>query len=494
MPDDGQTHEYSFDLSNLSDDYQLADTTCDVPTSHAGGGDAVFEIQADADDVIEVDWNDGADVAAGFIDRCGSPSGRLDCLDDGRLGRESSRLAYVAENTGTYRLLVDRAGSTGTGAPVDLSIEVSPRACDPATRPVQCRNGQTLEYCRFPGFVRTHTCDGGCQSGECGEPSGAICEDAVEVPRDGKAHTYTFDLSKETDDYEVTPEACPTTPYQRGNGREVVARVDAAAGEVIDVDWEAANTDETLAVVTDCNDLDGSFAPATEVGASSDLRYVAEYSGTFYIIADTLAPNSPPLYGTGELTVQVRQPTCQPHTALGCTGSDELEFCNYAGLREPLTCSGTCTATGCQPPTGEVCGDAVELADGDVVSQDFSGELAIPITFGRHGNCQFDSQNRPVVDDVYRVELQAGERLSVTYDTGVHRLATSRGVLYLTGSPCGKISACEVNTDQLQATNTPIPGALTYTASSDETVYLVVGLATKNPSSRHDYQVEVDID
>jgi hypothetical protein len=493
VPDDGRKHEYSFEFDGLSDDYTLEGEACREMRFIGDGADAVFEVEADKHDVITVLRNGGPAATVNVVEECRASRGSVECAGDVRVNGREGRFQYIADTGGTHHVMVDGLGSSDETT--DLSIEVGPRACDPATSPPTCRDAQRLEYCRFPGFLKNYTCDGGCSEGSCKNPSGGICEDAIEVPRDGKPHTYTFDLAQATDNYTVPEGACPWDPNWNGNwdGREVVARVDAVAGEVIDVDWEAANTPERLAIVSDCNDLDDSCVSAREVGVDSDLRYVADFSGTFFIIADT-RPSSPGGYGTGELTVQVRQPTCHPHTALGCVGADTFEYCNAAGLRETLTCGGQCTPDGCQFSTGEVCADAISLEDGDAVSQRFDGRLAIPVRSASYGNCRFDSANRPIVDDIYRIDLSAGERLSVTYDTGVHAAPTREGILYLTSPPCGKMAGCRTNTDQLGGLSGPVTPALTYTAPTDETVYLVVGLASSYPSVRHDYRIEIDID
>ncbi len=490
IPDDGSFHEYTFDLREMSNDLDVSPNRCTRETWHEEGGDAMFAVDLERNELLEVTWDSVVAPEVYVTSGCQAGNATVHCVPPRRLRSGSDRLEYVSESDGRHYVVAKAPDAMGARS-VDLSARVRPRPCDPASASPRCAGSQQLEYCRAPGLWEPYACDGGCSGGRCGDPSGDVCADAIDVPRDGNAHTYAVDLSQHEANYRVDPTSCPGASLYGGDGREVVAKVDAAAGEIIDAGWEPQQP-SSLAIVTDCEAPDATCVGHREVGSSVDLRYPAEASQTYYILADTRAPSDPSEYGTGELTVQVRQPTCTPHTGLGCDG-DALTYCSSAGLEESVDCDGSCTAGSCDPASGEVCADPIPLEDGDVVGRTFTGGLAIPTGFGDFGNCTFDETTRPNIDDIYEIDLQANETLTVDYETGAHQVHTNAGVMYLTTGGCGELNTCQTLAGPLNTFGQPLPGALTYDAPVGQTVYLVVGLAS-NPSPYYDYEIQVSID
>ena len=132
------------------------------------------------------------------------------------------------------------------------------------------------------------------------------------------------------------------------------------------------------------------------------------------------------------------------------------------------------------------------MSDGDSDTQVLDGIVSLEVQGGSQpGSCDFSGNAMGSPDHIYAIDLQAGEELSVDWDTGINESGTSYGVMYLLGS-CGDISSCITNggTYSLSGEN----DALSYTNNSGqaETVYLYVG-RTLGATSSYDYQITTNI-
>jgi hypothetical protein len=111
----------------------------------------------------------------------------------------------------------------------------------------------------------------------------------------------------------TTANACPNySPGDEGctrfaaNGRDVVYKVNAVAGDSLYLDYVQSAADASIYIVTDCSNPAGSCVAgedSTLVGGHETLSYEFTSSGTFYVILDSFSPGSGgPWTASGSLT------------------------------------------------------------------------------------------------------------------------------------------------------------------------------------------------
>jgi hypothetical protein len=98
----------------------------------------------------------------------------------------------------------------------------------------------------------------------------------------------------------TTANACPNySPGDEGctrfaaNGRDVVYKVNAVAGDSLYLDYVQSAADASIYIVSDCSNPAGSCVAgedSTLVGGHETLSYEFTSSGTFYVILDSFSP------------------------------------------------------------------------------------------------------------------------------------------------------------------------------------------------------------
>lgn len=122
-------------------------------------------------------------------------------------------------------------------------------------------------------------------------PPNDRCVDALPIPCgainwSGNTHFATNDY------YFGENTACTGYP---ADGRDVVYRLDAYAGDTLHVDYRALTSDATMYLVTDCSDVVTSCVVGVDQGVFSDyetLHWVFTTNGTYYLILDTVDPDA----------------------------------------------------------------------------------------------------------------------------------------------------------------------------------------------------------
>ncbi len=484
-------------LDEARDDYRVEPGAClGGGQTHTGGPDAAYRLEVPGETVVwaEVTFGAEANGSAYLVDDCQAPgeSCRLGANDStGEPHRERLTLENRDEAAEEVYLIVDLT----EGEPArEAQIEVEYRGiiCSPGT--VRCDGWGDTEVCGEFGveWKRHGECPFGCADGTC---IADTCSTAIEIPDDGSEFTREFNPGDMSEQYEILDAAC--LPYDDGSpGSEAVFQVQLDAGEILEVSWQ--HEDASLYVVRDCANLKSSCVAAEQTAgtAPQQITYRADSTGTHYVVADVdyfQTPVGGTTYREGTLTAEVRQPTCSPRTTLGCTsGGNAVEYCTETGLSTSFSCPTSCSGGQCGTPTGQVCTDAIPIDDGEVDVRDFGGIPSQAFISGSYGDCTFTNPDTPQgADRIYRIELQAGEELSVDWKSGIDENKTSGGGMYLLGR-CGEMGSCKTNGGTYEADG--VADALTYTASEDETVFLYVGHTTSIAASDYDYRIDVGID
>jgi hypothetical protein len=426
-----------------------------------------------------------------LVEDCSAPAGPCQTASSDPTGKgQVARLNYsnMSDSDEPLKLVVDTAGNQRLST-VDLSVEYEEVVCSPGE--TTCESDNVVECGQYGTDWNPHlTCDLTCKSSTC---QGDHCGNAVEIPADGQTYSYDIPFVRIENRYNIDGAACMPTQDDDSPGRDAVFETTVSQNDVIDLSWDAF--DPSLYIARDCNNLEATCKAGTQAELSEDasLEYKAEDAGTYYIMADVdeFQGAGGPTYQNSTFTAQIRTPTCTPHEGLGCATGDQLSYCDHQGFQKSYTCDGGCSSGACAPPEGQTCADAIPMTDGDTDTRDFSGRVTIPVGQGNYGSCSFESDNTPEsAEHVYEIDLQAGETLSVDWDSGIDKPGTAGGVMYLTGS-CGDLNTCKTNGGPYPKSGKT--DALTYTASSQETVYLVVARSSDYLADRYDYQVSIDI-
>ena len=220
--------------AGASGDYDPGSGGC--TRAAASGADVVYSVQLQARERLQASLHAGFDSSLYVVTDCGDVL--RSCVagsDDG----DPEEVDFVAQVAGRYYLIIDGYGS-GSGA-FELSVQVSPPAS-----------------------------------------GGDTCGAAITVPAGGGA--FMSSTAGMGNDYEP-PLSCTGSTNQ---GADVAYRLDARAGEVIEVQASFSDSDGALYAVTDCGDLASCVAGAASGGRGADerLRFVARSSQPYYVVVD----------------------------------------------------------------------------------------------------------------------------------------------------------------------------------------------------------------
>ncbi len=171
-------------------------------------------------------------------------------------------------------------------------------------------------------------------------PSNDTCAGAIVIP----CGTFNLsgDTSTATNDYTFPSDDASCTGFIE-NGRDVVYKINAMAGDSIWVDFSSASTDGAIYIVTDCNNVSGSCVvgeDSTNVGELESLRYKFTAAGTYYMIFDSFGNDVGGTWSaTGQLICVVQPPPpsndrCNTATPITCgafsfSGSTEFATNDY---------------------------------------------------------------------------------------------------------------------------------------------------------------------
>jgi hypothetical protein len=127
-------------------------------------------------------------------------------------------------------------------------------------------------------------------------------------------------------------------------GKDMVYRVEAVLGDVMDFTYLQQTADASFYIVTDCADSSGTCvagADATVSGEPESIHYIAPSSATYYVILDSYGTDSG---GPWTLDFNISWPP---------------QACCFPDLHCEVLCSPECTAEGGTPMGGGTTCDTV---------------------------------------------------------------------------------------------------------------------------------------
>ncbi len=462
---------------------------CDFTSDNeSDSADHYYAIDLLDGELLRVDYTSGVlgdSTTQGVMylhDDCGDVDS---CLANGGRYESGDSFEYVADADGTYYLVVSR--NAGTSSSYDYRIRTYVDTyCDPSTTSASCNVDGDVEYCTSDSTLETYDCGGGgCTDATCDDEQANSCFDRQDITADASQTDGTsiqIDWSNYTND--LSGDVCGLSSSEI-DGQDAFYEVQMQAGDVLfaSLDGDSSGDDPALLLTDDCRAPEGD----TCLGAQSDantaeITYVADTDKTVYLVADN--DNAAGSSGTFTLSAELVPNECDPDTAANqCADADTLEFCNELGLWESYSCDGGCSSGECGSPRGKACFDAIPVADGQTVSFDYTGgNVFDPYATGEDGTCDFTSYyDTEGHDRVFAIDLLDGQTLDVSYSGGSY--ATMMYIL----TECSDTSSCVDRTSYSSSS-----GSLTYDATRDGTVYVVIDRTTSAEYS-YDFDLTVDI-
>ena len=178
IPNDGTEHTFTVEMGDFAGDYDVGGAACIGSGNDAPGHDAIFEIQANANDVIDLTWDTPDDPSIYVVSDCSDVGGSCVAgVED--FGDASVSQTFSVSQAGTYYVIADIDG-TGSGiyGSSTLTAKVQQPVCTPLT--ASCSSGGDLNFCEPPGLSdRTISCSNCCSSLGSGtaSPGTAIPDD-----------------------------------------------------------------------------------------------------------------------------------------------------------------------------------------------------------------------------------------------------------------------------------------------------------------------------
>lgn len=454
--------------------------SCDFGTQSAVGADTIYTVDLSAGDILEASYTSSSSYGMLYLlTDCADATSCQANTTDG----SSGDLTYVAPTDQTVYLVMDRSLSGTSTLGFTLDVSVLTPDCTPGD-PATCADASTLEYCDDRGFTQSYTCggtSGTCTNDACDDPAGGICLDAVTLT-DGDSVSGDFQGVDGLNPGVGTSGAC-SFGSDEGSGVDHFYRVDLQDGEVLLANYTSTSSSAMIYLVSDCAD-GNTCLDNTDTGTSGTVGHIASGSETVYIVVDRAVAGNSTTDWT--LDVSIGTPTCTPGTRSCDPNGTTLRWCNDFGLWDSFDCDGTCANDACDMPTGETCFDPQVVMDGSSIDRLYEGTNDADIGTGTVGACTISSSDdQPGTDHFYAVDLLAGETLTASFGAGPTN-GSSYGFLYVT-SDCFQPSACLDNTDVSAS------GSVTYTATTDETVYLVMDRGLSGSTTSYDYTLDVTI-
>lgn len=452
------------------------------------GGELVYEIEVD--EAREVSFEvepalSSTDLALSLRERCASPADELACVD--RYGPGAGETLDALLEPGRYHLIVEGIGDEG-GGPFEVSSETTRVACTPGDD--YCESSDTARRCVDDGSREISVeCQGRCSPalGRCVSPEGDRCSEATVVDATDRSAAGTeivaerIDLLEYADRSRLSEQSCLGAQADQTSGPDKVYRIDLAPQMTFEA--TAIFPDEVdegvLYVLDDCSGSDDACRESTVSPHDGPTRRSLEYGNTgddeesVYLVVDAPAGLSE---GETYVDIELREQTCEPG-AYRCRNQDASaphfeysERCDEYGLGwEHFE---ECGAWGCWEDEGwcaqpDECWRAL-----DISSQARAGAADFVFNWVDFGDdfdataCGMPAQQVDGDDAVFRFDMTSGERLKATLDRSSCCFNPSLQIL----DDCGADSAQCLASVREEADN----AAVSYDATDDETVYLVV--------------------
>ncbi len=431
------------------------------------GRDTAYSIDLNPGDLLEVELTTTLNSAFVYIVQ--------DCEDLSTClainhKRGAGKIRHLAETSGTVFIVVD-ASSTFSSSAYSITPTIrTGLACVPEAP--YCDTGN-VEICNVLGTGPSagFSCAGGCVNGSCAlDANTDLCTSA---PTTNGIHIYDS-FSNHTNDIDAGFTCTGTST----NGPDTAYKFELVAGEVFHAVLESFGKEtSSIYMIQDCLDASGTCLVGDrndfDTGLS-EIHYLPTQNETVTIVVDSSTSADDPF----SLLIESIPVECTAATTpLSCV-ADTIQYCSPFGLLDNFDCDGRCTNGVCQNPSGSTCIDPVVISSSQILTnQRFEASNEIEL-FGLQGAC--DSQTATNgFEKIYTIELDANETIDIDYNS-----QSSSTVMYLLND-CLSGDSCVDTTSTASRT-----GSLSYTATSAETLFLVLDRTT-SPSTSLSFSLDL---
>lgn len=402
------------------------------------------------------------------------------------------RLHYEASEARTVYVVADKWGATTLDRPFDIFANIQPAGPDCTAGETTCLDADFLGYCNDKGYFSAYNCDGGCENGACAVPRGGVCADAKPL-LSGSNEAGTFQGERTLELQAGTNGTCEVSTVSdfssdvlhASEGPTNFYEVDMSAGQTLRVEWEGSNTRTMFYVVADCGDPDSCIEKAP-YGGSGVLEYTADADGKVFLVAQRKQRAvAGARYAFRAFILEPTERVCDGPSQTCLADGNTVAICGDEGAPELRACPGGCQDGRCTPPTGDFCGDAIELADGESYTGQWSGQrnLYNPGS-GEVGECNFGTTTANGSETKFAVDLSINEVLTATLTT-----TYNNAMLYIV-EDCTDTNSC------LAYRGSRGEGSVSFPAPRNMRVYVIVDDSTATaPTGTNDaFTLDISID
>ncbi len=455
----------------------------------AGAGqEHVYRIDLAAGDLLEVQETSPNSTVLYLLGDCLSP--QSSCLANDR-GTES--LAYYADQAETVFLAVDRTSTQTTSGEYTIDWTITQGSlCAPGQS--YCADANTASFC-IDGVNSTgpYSCANGCVAGACVDDLTMDSCAAAPVLSAGGGISLLYNAADFANDVSVSCAGGSST-----EGPDLFFQVDLQPFDIVRArSMGIGNETPAVYILTDCADPANSCIGGGRGSFQSDYEVEVEHQAssvqTVWIGIDSTRATDDELF---EVQIDVLTPDCVPgqfENVCNPAGNG-IVYCDETGFTRNYLCggAGVCdpTLNRCAEPVGDACIDPYEATPtSSGTTATFTGDFstlandhALPVA-----NSCLPSWT-PGNDGAYVVDLVAGQTLTASLVSTV--VGNEQDVALYLVNDCADINAaCLGGADAHGGSATP--ETLTYTATADESVTLIVDSFFQNAFGT--YQLDVTV-
>jgi len=463
--DVGAGYGFTFDPTGFTDTNNFSALYCGGGTTP--GRDAFFKVNMLPDEVLTVSASHQTTThypVISLFTGCDDPAGTCLAFDRGLSTNRQPSVTYQAKTSETVLISIDSTSSVATSR-VSGMIEVRPPDCVAGT--FSC-NQDVQVACHQGQFFET-TCTGGCQNGECVNPDGDSCYDAIPLSRAGGS---TVAKAFQGTSFATNPTIGYWNQCVVGyiyNGIDLFYSVDLLAGERLQAELNGLTT-AYLFLLEGC---DLSTCLDHEPNDRRSVDYVSPVNQTVYLMVDRTVTGTSTSTVSIDYSITPGSGVCTPGK-FQCIDADTAQRCDETGqISGPLY---ECP-WGCDADVGRCRLDTAQNIDScisaPVITQNFAG-------FGFHSSATNEvnlttmscvGTTTPGSDFFHAIDLQADQFVRITMD----RANPNTSIFYIF-KDCSDAEASCLDGRVTSTTATTV--SLTYQAPADERIYLGIDTST----------------
>jgi hypothetical protein len=488
----------------LRDDYRAPSCVSEINGStQSDGADQAFQVEVPAGFALSATLSTAADEQASLyvVESCTDLEGT--CLAGANADPDTGGETVLYGNRDTEPKTVFLVADSAAGQTLvdsQLAIDFIEIICDP--------NGATASRCDPSGAELVQNCNEAgteylegedcspwiCDVGACVTPD--TCASVVDMTSRASqlgGATITGTWNEYASD--VSGSGC-TVDAADTDGYDFVVSVDLQAGEAVTANLESFDSfitsDPTLHVQSSCGALDSATCLEADHGDSTaQVVYTASVAETVYITADTASDSSTAGTETFEFNIAITD-ACDPTTYVNVCEAGTVAYCTQRGAVANFACSGgTCTSGFCDVTESDWCFDAENITAAATTPAGFARTLdwtQFSNNFRADAACDGNLDDFEIDgnDAYYRIDLLAGEVLSATLD---QTSSTDDPALAVVTTDNCTIAdsgiSCLAEDESSSVAN------VAYTATQDETVYLIAD--NDDPSTTDTFDLSVSV-